>query len=51
MRRIFGRLAATLAIAAMLVSVGLSPASAASQVPFKSNFSGSLAYDGGSTSN
>jgi len=39
--------AVSLAIAAMLASVGLSSASAASQVPFKSHFSGSLVYDGG----
>jgi len=30
----------------MIVSVGLAPASAANQVPFKSHFSGSLALDG-----
>lgn len=47
MRTFFGRLAASLAIAAMILSIGLAPASAAEQVKFKSHFSGSLSYDGG----
>ena len=44
MRRIIGRFGASLAIVAMVLSIGLTPASA-EQVKFKSNFSGSLAFD------
>jgi hypothetical protein len=45
--RTVGKLVASFAIAVMIVSVGLSSASAAGQVPFKAHFAGSLAYDGG----
>jgi hypothetical protein len=45
-KNLIGRFVVSLAIAAMLVGVGLSSASAASQVPFKAHFSGSLAFDG-----
>ena len=45
MRRIIGSLVASLAVMAMLVSGGLTPASAKEQqVPFKAHFSGDLSF-------
>jgi hypothetical protein len=44
MRRIIGSLVASLAVMATVVSVGLTPASAKEQVPFKAHLSGSLSF-------
>jgi hypothetical protein len=49
MRRIIGSLVAAFAAMAMVASVGLTPVSAAGQVPFKGQFSGSLSFAGPST--
>jgi len=44
MRRIIESLVASLTVMAIVVSVGLTPASAKEQVPFKAHFSGSLSF-------